>query len=309
MRILITGGAGFIGSHLADRFLAAGHEVVAADNLCTGRRINLTAAEAHPRFRFLECDVIQPLDYDGRLDWILHFASPASPPKYLEIPIETLRINSEGTYHVLELARRKGAAFFLASTSEIYGDPLVHPQDESYWGNVNSAGPRSVYDEAKRYAEAITTAYASKLGLDVRIIRIFNTYGPRMDPNDGRVVTNLLTQALRGVPLTIYGDGSQTRSFQFVDDLVEGIVRLMAVDYRQPVNLGNPEEYTILQLAELVREMTRTAAPIDFRPLPTDDPKQRCPDISLASRLLDWHPQIAVRDGLRRTIEYFRLSI
>jgi nucleoside-diphosphate-sugar epimerase len=309
MRILITGGAGFIGSHLTDRFLSAGHEVVAADNLCTGRRINLTAAEAHPKFRFLECDLIQPLDYDGGLDWILHFASPASPPKYLQIPIETLRINSEGTYHLLELARRKGAAFFLASTSEIYGDPLVHPQNESYWGNVNSAGPRSVYDEAKRYAEAMTTAYASTFGLDVRIIRIFNTYGPRMDPNDGRVVTNLLTQALRGEPLTIYGDGSQTRSFQYVDDLVEGIVRLMAVDYRRPVNLGNPEEFTILNLAELVRELTGIASPSDFRPLPTDDPKQRCPDISLAARLLDWHPRISVRDGLRRTIEYFRLEL
>ena len=313
MRILITGGAGFIGSHLTDRFLAEGHEVIAVDNLCTGRMLNLSEAEGGARFRFLKHDVIQPLDIDGHLDWILHFASPASPPKYLDIPIETLRVNSEGTYHLLELALRKRAAFFLASTSEVYGDPSVHPQDESYWGNVNSAGPRSVYDEAKRYAEAITTAYATKLGLDVRIIRIFNTYGPRMDPDDGRVVTNLVTQALRGEPLTIYGDGSQTRSFQYVDDLVNGIVSLMKVPYNRPVNLGNPEEYTILQLAEMVagmvKDLTGSVSPVNFQELPVDDPKQRCPDITLARRILGWQPIIPARDGLLRTIEYFQQEL
>jgi len=301
MRILITGGAGFIGSHLVDRFVDEGHDVVAVDNLCTGRRNNLRAGVG-----FLEHDVVRPLDLDGPLDWILHFASPASPPKYLDIPIETLRVNSEGTYHLLELARRKGSSFFLASTSEVYGDPAVHPQPESYWGNVNPAGPRSVYDEGKRFAEAITTAYSTKFDLDVRIIRIFNTYGPRMDPDDGRVITNLVNQALRGEPLTIYGDGSQTRSFQYVDDLVEGIVRLLQVPYNRPVNLGNPEEYTILELAELVKTISGIKAPLVYRPLPTDDPRQRCPDISLASRLLGWTPRIAVQDGLRRTIEHFR---
>jgi len=301
MRILITGGAGFIGSHLVDRFVDEGHDVVAVDNLCTGRRDNLRAGVG-----FLEHDVVRPLDLDGPLDWILHVASPASPPEYLDIPIETLRVNSEGTYHLLELARRKGSSFFLASTSEVYGDPAVHPQTESYWGNVNPAGPRSVYDEAKRFAEAITTAYSTKFDLDVRIIRIFNTYGPRMDPDDGRVITNLVNQALRGEPLTIYGDGSQTRSFQYVDDLVEGIVRLLQVPYNRPVNLGNPEEYTILELAELVKTISGIKAPLVYRPLQTDDPRQRCPDISLASRLLGWTPRIAVQDGLRRTIEHFR---
>jgi len=309
MRVLIGGGAGFLGSHLADRFLRDGHDVVAIDNLCTGRLENLAAARAHPCFQVVEHDLIQPLPDLGPVDWVLQFASPASPPKYLDLPIETLRVNSEGTLHLLELARRTNAAFLLASTSEVYGDPAIHPQPESYWGNVNPAGPRSVYDEAKRYAEALTTAYSTKFGLDIRIARIFNTYGPRMDPEDGRVVSNLVTQALRGESLSIYGDGAQTRSFQYVDDLVDGIVALMNVDYRRPVNLGNPEEYTILQLAELVRELTGIVAPIVFAPLPLDDPKQRRPDISLAGQLMGWRPTVRVRDGLARTIEHFRREL
>jgi dTDP-glucose 4,6-dehydratase len=306
MSILVTGGAGFIGSHLVDRFLSQGHSVVAVDNLCTGRRANLAGASRDRRFRFIEHDVIRPLEFADGLDWILHFASPASPPKYLSLPIETMRVNAEGTFHMLELARRKGAAFFLASTSEVYGDPAVHPQAETYWGNVNSAGPRSVYDEGKRYAEAMTVAYNTRFGLDSRIIRIFNTYGPRMDPEDGRVVTNLVTQALRGQPLTIFGDGSQTRSFQYVDDLVAGIVALMGVPFHRPVNLGNPEEYTMIELAALVNEIAGVRAPLEFRPLPVDDPRQRRPDISLASDLLGWKPSVSVREGLARTVEWFR---
>jgi dTDP-glucose 4,6-dehydratase len=239
----------------------------------------------------------------------MHFASPASPPKYLEKPVETLRVNSEGAYHLLELARRKRAAFFLASTSEVYGDPMVHPQPESYWGHVNPAGPRSVYDEAKRYAEAITTAYHTKFGVDTRIIRIFNTYGPRMDPDDGRVVTNLVTQALRGGRMTIYGDGTQTRSFQYVDDLIDGIAALMDVSYQRPVNLGNPEEYTMVELARAVGELTQVDAGLEFHPLPVDDPRQRRPDISLASELLGWRPVVGLREGLRRTIDSFRREL
>lgn len=308
MRILIAGAAGFIGSHLTDRFLSQGHDVIGLDNLATGRISNLDSAFQSPRFRFVEHDVILPFDLEGELDWILHFASPASPPKYLAIPVQTLRVNSEGTYHLLELAKRKRAAFFLASTSEVYGDPAVHPQDESYWGNVNPAGPRSVYDEAKRYAEAMTTAYQTTFDQDVRIIRIFNTYGPRMDPEDGRVVTNFIMQALRGEALTVYGDGMQTRSFQYVDDLVNGIVSLMDVDYRKPVNLGNPEEYTMIQLAGLVNELTGAAAPLNYVSLPVDDPKQRRPDISLAQRLLGWKPVVGVRDGMRVTVDHFRES-
>ena len=295
MRILLTGAAGFIGSHLADRFLRQGDEVVGVDNFATGRRENLALQLDHPDALFLEHDVSEPLAVDGPLDWILHFASPASPPKYHALAIETLRVNSEGTRLLLELAVQKRAAFFLASTSEVYGDPLVHPQPETYWGNVNSVGPRSVYDEAKRYAEAMTMAYARSRGVDVRVIRIFNTYGPRMDSEDGRVVTNFIAQALRGEPLTIYGDGSQTRSFQYVDDLVEGIVRLMATPYQRPVNLGNPEEYTVLELAQLVQGLTGTRAPLEFHELPEDDPKQRRPDIALARRLLDWEPRVKRR--------------
>lgn len=306
MRILLTGVAGFIGCHLAERLLESGHEVIGVDNFITGRRVNLDAIRNRPGFTFIERDVIQPLSIDGDLDWVLHFASPASPPKYLAAPLETLLVNSEGTHQLLELALHKGARFFMASTSEIYGDPIVHPQVESYWGNVNTIGPRSIYDEGKRYAETITTAYHKKFGLSVRIVRIFNTYGPRMDPEDGRVVTNFIVQALRGQPLTIYGDGAQTRSFQYIDDLVTGIVRLMGVDYYEPVNLGNPEEFTMLELANLVKEISGINVPIVHHPLPVDDPKQRRPDISRAMKLLNWTPVVPVREGLQRTIEYFK---
>jgi len=306
MRILLTGAAGFVGSHLAERLLKEGHQVLGVDNFCTGHPRNLERLQAHPGFSFLRADVTRPLEVEGPLDWVFHFASPASPPRYLKLPIETLLVNAEGTRHLLDLALGKGARFFLASTSEVYGDPLVHPQPEGYWGHVNPIGPRSVYDEAKRYAEALTLAYHRTHELPVRIVRIFNTYGPAMDPDDGRVVSNFITQALRGEALTVYGDGSQTRSFQYVDDLVEGIVRLMGVDYSEPVNLGNPEEFTMLELAELVRELTGSKAGLEFRPLPQDDPKQRRPDIRLARELLGWEPRVPVREGLRRTIAYFK---
>jgi dTDP-glucose 4,6-dehydratase len=289
--------------------LAEGHEVIGVDNLSTGRLSNLAQAHSSPHFRFIAHDAAEPLDVQESLDWVMHFASPASPPKYLAAPIETLRVNAEGTRHLLELARRQGAAFFLASTSEVYGDALVHPQSEGYWGNVNPVGPRSVYDEAKRYAESMTTAYATAFAAPVRIIRIFNTYGPRMHPQDGRVVTNLIVQALQGVPMTVYGTGAQTRSFQYVDDLVEGIVALMAVPHTQPVNLGNPEEFTITQFAELVRELCGASVPIEYRPPLVDDPRQRQPDISKAKALLGWTPRVSVRDGLRRTIEHVRTVV
>jgi len=305
MRILISGAAGFIGSHLVDRLLGEGHEVIGVDSMITGRIENLAHLGSHPHFRLIEHDVIEPFEVEGPLDWVMHFASPASPPKYLAAPIETLRANSEGTFRLLELARAKGAAFFMASTSEVYGDPLVHPQDESYWGNVNPIGPRAVYDEGKRYAEAMVTAYHSHHGLPIRIVRIFNTYGPRMDPEDGRVVTNFINQALRNEPLTVYGDGSQTRSFCYIEDLIEGLVRLMNVDYSGPVNLGNPEEYTVLELARLVKELTASSSEIVFKTLPQDDPKQRKPNIDLAKRLLGWKPGVALRKGVLRTLAYF----
>ncbi|MER3515040.1 MAG: NAD-dependent dehydratase [Chloroflexota bacterium] len=306
MRVLLTGVAGFIGSYLAERLLCDGHEVTGVDNFCTGQRKNLEYLRPYRGFTFIEHDCSKPLDVEGHLDWVMHFASPASPPRYLKLPLETLLVNSEGTRHLLDLACRKGAAFLLASTSEVYGDPTVHPQPETYWGHVNPIGPRSVYDESKRYAEALTLTYHRMQGLPVRIVRIFNTYGPRMDIEDGRVVSNFITQALRGEPLTIYGDGTQTRSFQYIDDLVEGIMRLMRVDYPYPVNLGNPEEYTVLQLAHLVRELTGARVPLEFRPLFEDDPKRRKPDITLAKRLLGWQPSVSLVEGLRRTIEFFR---
>jgi dTDP-glucose 4,6-dehydratase len=306
MRVLLTGVAGFLGSHLAERLLREGHQVLGVDNLSTGQSRNLDRLARYPSFRFLQADASRPLAVEEPLDWVLHFASPASPPRYLKLPVETLLVNAEGTRHLLELALRKGARFFLASTSEVYGDPLVHPQPESYWGNVNPIGPRSVYDEGKRYAEALTMAYHRAYGLPVRIVRVFNSYGPAMDPEDGRVVSSFIVQALRGEPLTVFGDGSQTRSFCYVDDLIEGIRRLMEVDYPYPVNLGNPEEYRVLDLAHLVKELTGSPSPIVFHPLPKDDPKQRRPDITLARTLLGWVPKVPVREGLLRTISYFR---
>ncbi len=310
MKVILTGAAGFVGSHLTDNLLESGATVIGVDNFCTGRRVNLEHLREHPRFTLLEADASEPLPLsesmlDG-LDWVMHFASPASPPKYLAIPIETMRVNAEGSRHLLELCRRTGAKFFLASTSECYGDPEVHPQPESYWGLVNPIGPRSVYDEAKRYAEAITMAYHRHHGVSSRIIRVFNTYGPRMDPEDGRVVTNFIKQALRGETLTIYGDGAQTRSFQYVSDLIAGIRALMNLEFSEPVNLGNPEEFTMLELATLVQELVGSTLPIMHLPLPQDDPRQRKPDIARARALLGWEPQVRVRDGLARSIEWFR---
>jgi dTDP-glucose 4,6-dehydratase len=306
MRVLLTGAAGFIGSHLCDRLLNAGAEVIGVDNFLTGRRENIAHLRSHPNFCLLERDATAPVDIQQPLDWVLHFASPASPPKYLARPTETLRVNSEGTYHLLELAKRHRAKFFLASTSEVYGDPVIHPQVESYWGNVNPIGPRSVYDEAKRYAEAITMSYARSSDLSVRLVRIFNTYGPRMDPEDGRVVTNFIAQALADLPVTIYGDGGQTRSLQYVDDLIEGIVRLMGVEWTTPLNLGNVEEYTIAELATMVIQLTGSRSPIVMKPLPVDDPRRRKPDIGVAKDVLGWEPRVPVREGLARTIAHYR---
>jgi nucleoside-diphosphate-sugar epimerase len=309
VRILLTGVAGFLGCNFATRLVADGHTVIGADNLITGRRVNLAQLETNPLFTWVEQDVIQPLEVAGALDWVLHLASPASPPKYLENPLATLRVNSEGTLHLLELAQQKKAKFLIASTSEIYGDPdkAHHPQQESYWGNVNPLGARSVYDEAKRFAEAATALYGRN-GLSVRIPRLFNTYGPHMDPADGRIVTNFITQALSGEPMTLYGSGNQTRSLQYVDDLIEGFLKLMASNYAGPVNLGNPEEYTVRQIAELIRELTGSQSPLVYRPLPEDDPTQRKPDISLARRLLGWEPIVPAREGLARTVAHFRAT-
>src|SRR5213596_582299 len=305
MRILVTGAGGFLGSHLCDRLLAAGHTVVGMDNFLTGRPGNLTHLESNARFKVLRHDVSMFIDVPGPLDVVLHFASPASPVDYLDYPIQTLKVGSLVTHKALGLSRAKGARFLLASTSEVYGDPLVHPQPESYWGNVNPVGPRGVYDEAKRFAEAMTMAYHRYHKLDTRIVRIFNTYGPRMRPRDGRVVSNFIVQALKGEPLTVYGDGSQTRSFCYVDDLVEGIVRLFERGGSEPTNIGNPNEFTVRQLAELVLRLTGSRSCIVERPLPTDDPKVRQPDIRRARETLGWEPKVSLEDGLRRTIEYF----
>ncbi|MES2521503.1 MAG: UDP-glucuronic acid decarboxylase family protein [Gemmatimonadota bacterium] len=305
MRVLITGGAGFLASHLTDRFLRDGHEVVGMDNLITGSLDNIAHLTGNPGYSFVRQDVSEHIDVDGPLQGVLHLASPASPIDYLEHPIATLKVGSLGTHNALGVAKAKGARFFIASTSEVYGDPLVHPQPESYWGNVNPVGPRSVYDEAKRFAEAITMAYHREHGLDTRIVRIFNTYGPRMRPNDGRVVSNFIVQALRGEPITIYGDGSQTRSFCYVDDEVEGIYRLFMRGDSNPTNIGNPVEFTVKQLAEMVVELTGTKAKIVYHDLPVDDPKVRQPDITRAREMLGWEPVVPLREGLQRTIEYF----
>jgi dTDP-glucose 4,6-dehydratase len=306
VRVLITGAAGFLGSHLADRFLAEGHEVVGMDNFITGHKDNIAHLEGNPRWSFVRHDVSRFIDVPGALEGVLHFASPASPIDYLELPIQTLKVGSLGTHNALGLARVKGARFILASTSEVYGDPQVHPQPESYWGHVNPVGPRGVYDEAKRFAEAITMAYHRYHRVDTRIVRIFNTYGPRMRPGDGRVVSNFVVQALRGEALTLYGEGQQTRSFCYVSDMVEGIYRLFMQGDAEPTNIGNPHEFTVRQLAELVLQLTGSASAIARRPLPTDDPKVRQPDITRARTLLGWSPQVELTDGIGRTISYFR---
>ena len=305
-RVLITGGAGFLGSHLCDRFLAEGYEVVCMDNLITGDLRNVDHLFSDSSFHFHHQDVTEYIHIPGQLDVVMHFASPASPIDYLELPIQTLKVGSLGTHKALGLAHAKGARFFLASTSECYGDPLVHPQPEDYWGNVNPVGPRGVYDEAKRFAEAMTMGYHRFHGVETRIVRIFNTYGPRMRLNDGRVLPAFMSQALRGEPLTVFGDGSQTRSFCYVDDLVEGIYRLLLSDEVLPTNVGNPSEMTILQFAQKILELTGSGSKIDYRDLPEDDPKVRQPDISKAKALLGWEPQVDLDTGLERTLAYFR---
>ena len=305
-RALITGGAGFLGSHLCDRFLAEGYEVICMDNLITGDLRNVEHLFDQSDFHFTHQDVTEFIHVSGRLDVVMHFASPASPIDYLELPIQTLKVGSLGTHKALGLAHAKRARLLLASTSECYGDPLIHPQTEDYWGNVNPVGPRGVYDEAKRFAEAMTMAYQRYHNVETRIVRIFNTYGPRMRLNDGRALPAFMSQALRGEPITIFGDGSQTRSFCYVDDLVEGIWRLLHSDEGMPTNIGNPSEMTILQFAEKVRELTGSTSELTFKELPQDDPKVRQPDITKAKRILGWEPQVDLDTGLRRTLEYFK---
>src|SRR5215510_10037603 len=306
MRILITGGAGFLGSHLCDLLVANGHSVICMDNLVTSRMDNIGHLLGHEKFSFINYNVCDYLHVEGALDALLHFASPASPQDYLEFPIQTLKVGSLGTHKALGLAKAKNARFLLASTSEVYGDPQVHPQREEYWGHVNPVGPRGVYDEAKRFAEAMTMAYHRYHGLDTRIVRIFNTFGPRMRPHDGRVVSNFIIQALRGEPLTVYGDGSQTRSFCYVDDLIEGITLLFERGTADPTNIGNPGEFTVRQLAERVLALTGSKSEIVQRPLPVDDPRVRQPDITRAKQLLGWEPRVPLDEGLQKTISYFR---
>jgi dTDP-glucose 4,6-dehydratase len=306
MRIVVTGGAGFLGSHLCELLLDRGDEVVAIDNLCTGTLANIEHLFGRPSFSFMRHNVSEYVHVCGAVDAVMHLASPASPKDYLEMPIQTLKVGSLGTLHTLGLAKDKAARFMLASTSEVYGDPKVHPQPETYWGHVNSVGPRGVYDEAKRFAEAMAMAYHREHGLDVRISRTFNTYGPKMRPGDGRVVSNFLVQALEGKPITVYGDGSQTRSFCYVDDQVRGLVALLDSDYVGPVNIGNPHEFTVLELAHAVIELTGSGSEIRFEPLPIDDPTQRKPDITLAGNVLGWNPEVSLREGLERTAAWFR---
>ncbi len=305
-RILITGGAGFLGSHLCDRFIKEDFDVIAMDNLITGDMRNIEHLTKLPNFEFYHHDISKFIHVPGKLDYILHFASPASPIDYLKIPIQTLKVGSLGVHHCLGLAKEKGARMLIASTSEVYGDPLVHPQNEDYWGNVNPVGPRGVYDEAKRFQEAMTMAYHTYHGLETRIVRIFNTYGPRMRLNDGRALPAFIGQALRGEDITVFGDGSQTRSFCYVDDLVEGIYRLLMSDYAQPVNIGNPVEITIKEFAEEIIKLTGTNQKIVYKPLPKDDPKQRQPDITRAKEILGWEPKVSRAEGLKITYEYFK---
>ena len=308
-RLLITGGAGFLGSHLCEHFLKQGHEVTALDNFITGSKKNVAHLSKDPKFKLVEHDISKPYVFDGPLDAILHFASPASPPDYMRLPLETLDVGSLGTRNCLDLARHKKAVFLMASTSEVYGDPLVSPQVESYWGNVNSVGPRSVYDEAKRFSEALTMCYRRTFNVDTKIIRIFNTYGPRMGIEDGRVIPNFLSQAILGKPLTVYGDGSQTRSYCFVSDLVAGIEKMLFSRSEGPINLGNPIELTVKQLADVILQMTGSKSSLVHVELPVDDPKVRCPDITRARRELGWEPSVGLEEGLGQTISYFRAQL
>jgi dTDP-glucose 4,6-dehydratase len=299
---LVTGGAGFLGSHLCDELLRRGNRVICVDNLETGSLLNI-AHIRQPEFTFLQADIVEPYFVDEPVDFVYHLASPASPIDYLRLPLHTLKVGSHGTHHTLGLAKRHRARFLIASTSEVYGDPQVHPQEESYWGHVNPIGPRGVYDEAKRYAEALTMAYHRQQGVDTAIIRIFNTYGPRMRPNDGRAIPTFLRQALTGKPITVFGDGSQTRSFCYVDDLIRGMIALAESGYHDPVNVGNPDEFTLLELAEAVVDITGSQSEIVYEALPTDDPKVRQPNIALAKQVLGWEPEIALREGLQRTLD------
>ena len=308
MRVLVTGAAGFLGSHLIDRLLADGHSVVGVDNFATGDAENIAHLQREPRFQFEQADICDPFD-PGPVDYAFNFASPASPPEYMRLAIETLRVGSVGTENTLKIAQMYGAGYLHASTSECYGDPLEHPQSEEYWGHVNPVGPRSVYDEAKRFSEALVMAYHRSRGVNTHLVRIFNTYGPRLHPSDGRVISNFMMQALRGEPLTVYGSGNQTRSFCYVSDLIDGIVRLAASDEHYPVNLGNPTEFTILECAQAVLEVTGSKSQIRFEALPEDDPSRRCPDISKARALLDWEPKISLAEGLKLSLEYFRGSV
>lgn len=308
MRVLVTGAAGFLGSHLTDRLLGEGHSVLGVDNLSTGDLGNIAHLKNEARFSFEEKDICQPFD-PGKVDAVYNMASPASPPEYLKLAIETLRVGSVGTENTLEIAQKYGAAYLHASTSECYGDPLEHPQTENYWGNVNPVGPRSVYDEAKRYSEALTMAYHRSRGVDTHLVRIFNTYGPRLHPSDGRVISNFVMQALRGEPLTVYGDGEQTRSFCYVADLIEGILRLSRSDEHMPTNIGNPVEFTILECAQAVLEVTGSKSELRFEPLPQDDPTRRKPDISKAKRVLDWEPKVSLREGLKLSLDFFKSKV